>query len=216
MTHQFISSKIIGPDRFRFINYYWTTSSTQRAIDVGTSAGVGIGFGGGLAQGPNVKQEVDTNEGQNSLAIQLQYQGVLPLAGVTAGLKLPAGFKAAYPLTDDSTRWDIALSNYRGSIVPGQGITLYFTIVILPTAKVGLPVLGPVALHFLRPDSRIINDNMEAIPALALQRAFSNVTNVGNPLGACTTTSTAGNCTTTSLGPFTHSLDVYERLPWSI
>ena len=207
LTHQFISSKVVGPDRFRFINYYWTTSATQRAIDVGTSAGVGIGFGGGTAQGPNVKQEVDTNEGQNSLAIQLQYQGVLPLAGVTAALKLPAGFKAANPLTDDPTRYDIALANWRGTIVPGQGITLYFTMNILPTAKVGLPVLGPVALHFLRPNSRIINDNMEAIPENILQRAFSNVTNVGSPLGACTSAGTAGNCTTTSLGPFTHSLD---------
>jgi hypothetical protein len=207
LTHQFISSKVVGPDRFRFINYYWTTSATQRAIDVGTSAGVGIGFGGGLAQGPNVKQEVDTNEGQNSLAIQLQYQGVLPLAGVTAALKLPAGFKAANPLTDDPTRYDIALANWRGTIVPGQGITLYFTFNILPTAKVGLPVLGPVALHFLRADSRTINDNMEAIPENVLQRAFSNVTNVGNPLAACSSATTAGNCTTTSLGPFTNSLD---------
>ncbi|MGC2575097.1 MAG: hypothetical protein WA364_26610, partial [Candidatus Nitrosopolaris sp.] len=158
LTHTFASSKIIGPDRFRFINYYWTTSATQRAIDVGMSAGTNLGFGGGLAQGPNVKQEVDTNEGQNSLAVQLQYQGVLPLAGVTAGLKLPAGFRAATPLTDDPTRYDIALAQYRGTVVPGQGITLYFTFNILPTAKVGLPVLGPVALHFLRPNSRIIND----------------------------------------------------------
>jgi hypothetical protein len=47
---------------------------------------------------------------------------------------------------------------------------------------------------------------MEVIPALALQRAFSNVTNVGNPgLSACTATN-VGNCTTTSLGPFTNSL----------
>jgi hypothetical protein len=212
LTHQFTSNKIIGPDRFRFINYYWTSSATQRAIDVGTSAGVGIGFQGGLAQGPNVKQEVDTNEGQNSLAIQLQYQGVLPLAGVTAALKLPAGFKAANPLTDDPTRYDIALANWRGTIVPGQGITLYFTMNILPTAKVGLPVLGPVALHFLRPNSRTINDNMEAIPENILQRAFSNVTNVGNPsLAACAAVSgsTPANstCTTISLGPFTHNLD---------
>jgi len=68
LTHQFLSSKIVGPDRFRFINYYWTTSDTQRAIDVATSSS----FLGATAQGPNVKQEVDTNEGQNSLAIQLQ------------------------------------------------------------------------------------------------------------------------------------------------
>src|SRR5215469_573676 len=44
LTHSFINSKIIGPDRFRFINYYWTSSATARAIDVGTSAGVGIGY----------------------------------------------------------------------------------------------------------------------------------------------------------------------------
>ena len=69
---------------------------------------------------------------------------------------MPAGFKAAYPLTDDPTRYDIALANWRGTIVPGQGITLYFTMNILPTAKVGLPVLGPVTLHFLRPNSRTI------------------------------------------------------------
>ena len=49
LTHQFISSKVVGPDRFRFINYYWTSSATQRAIDVGTSSGVGIGFGGGFS-----------------------------------------------------------------------------------------------------------------------------------------------------------------------
>jgi hypothetical protein len=221
LTHQFISSKIIGPDRFRFINYYWTTSATSRAIDVGTSAGVGIGYTGNTAQGPNVKEEVDTNEGQNTLAIQLQYQGVLPLDGVTAALKLPAGFKAAYPLTDAPDRWDIALSAYRGVLVPGQGITLYFTLNILPTAKVGLPVLGPLALHFLRPNVRTINDNMEAIPADVLNRVFSNVTNLLTPegtnpatavpvIGACQTTNggpvAAGHCTTTSLGPFTNSL----------
>jgi hypothetical protein len=47
---------------------------------------------------------------------------------------------------------------------------------------------------------------MEAIPENVLQRAFSNVTNVGNPLAACTSTSTAGNCTTTTLAN-TNSLD---------
>src|SRR5215467_10752298 len=198
LTHSFISSKIIGPDRFRFINYYWTSSATPRAVDVGTSSSGPLGSNTlgstttGLApllataQGPNVKQEVDTNEGQNSLAVQLQYQGVVPLAGVTAALKLPTGFKAAYPLTDDPTRWDIALSAFRGTISPGMGITLYFTMNILPTAKVGLPVLGPLAMHFLRADSRIINDNMEAIPANILSRAFSNTINIGNPtLTAC-------------------------------
>ena len=203
LTHQFISSKVIGPDRFRFINYYFTSSATARAIDVGSSSSGPLGPAttaplSATAQGPNVKQEVDTNEGQNALAIQLQYQGVVPLAGVTAALKLPAGFKAAYPLTDAPNRWDISLSAYRGTIVPGQGITLYFTLVILPTAKVGLPVLGPMAMHFLRADSRTINDNMEAIPANVLTKVFSNTINSGNvsgtvtggPLAACEAGST--------------------------
>src|SRR5262249_53104215 len=123
-----------------------------------------------------------------------------------------AGFKAAYPLTDNLTRYDIALSAWRGTIVPGQGIVLYFTMNILPTAKVGLPVLGPMAMHFLRPNSRIINDQMEAIPENILQRTFSNITNIGNPsLGACAavsgTTPPNSTCTTVSLGPFTHNLD---------
>ena len=79
----------------------------------------------------------------------------MPLTGVTAALKLPAGFKATAPLTDAPNRWDIALAQWRGVVLPGQGITLYFMLNILPTAKVGLPVLGPLALHFLRPNTII-------------------------------------------------------------
>ncbi|MGC1933127.1 MAG: hypothetical protein WA667_29495, partial [Candidatus Nitrosopolaris sp.] len=38
LKHSFVSNKVIGPDRFRFINYYWTTSNTPRGVNVGTSA----------------------------------------------------------------------------------------------------------------------------------------------------------------------------------
>ena len=103
----------------------------------------------------------------------MQYQGVVKLSGVTAALKLPTGFKASIPLIDDPKRFDIALSSYRGNIFPGQGITLYFTVVILPTAKVGLPVLGPVALHFLRSDQRSILDSIEGAPDNAFARALT-------------------------------------------
>jgi hypothetical protein len=82
---------------------------------------------------------------------------------------------------------------------------------IQPTAKVGLPVLGPLALHFLRPNSRIINDNMEAMPENILSKVFSDTTNIGNPnLGACAAVSSStknSTCITSTLGPFTHSLD---------
>jgi hypothetical protein len=111
---------------------------------------------------PNPKLEVDTNEGLSTLAVVLQYQGVVDLAGVTAALKLPTGFKAQYPLTDDRNNYNIALSNYRGHIYPSQGIVLYFPMYVLSTAKVQVPVLGPLALHFLRSSQRSILDSLDA------------------------------------------------------
>ena len=160
LVHSFVSNKVVGPDRFRFITSYWTTSDTFRGVDVGTSAN--NTFLAANALGPNQKLEVDTNEGWSTLAVVLQYQGVVNLAGVTAALKLPTGFKAVLPLTDDRNRFDIALSNYRGHIYPSQGIVLYFPMLVLPTAKVQLPVLGPLALHFLRTSQRSILDSLDA------------------------------------------------------
>jgi hypothetical protein len=160
LVHSFVSNKVVGPDRFRFITSYWTTPSTFNGIDVGTSAN--NTFLAANALGPNQKLEVDTNEGFSTLAVVLQYQGVVNLAGVTGALKLPAGFKATLPLTDDRNRFDIALSSYRGHIYPSQGIVLYFSMYVLPTAKVQLPVLGPLALHFLRTSERSILDSLDA------------------------------------------------------
>jgi hypothetical protein len=160
LAHSFVSNKVVGPDRFRFVTSYWTTSETFRGVDVGTSAN--NTFLGANGLGPNQKLEVDTNEGFSTLAVVLQYQGVVNLAGVTAALKLPTGFHAVLPLTDDRNRFDIALSNYRGHIYPSQGIVLYFSIWIEPTAKVQLPVLGPLALHFLRSSQRSILDSIDA------------------------------------------------------
>jgi hypothetical protein len=160
LAHSFVSNKVVGPDRFRFVTSYWTTSGTFRGVDVGTSANTTFLAANGLD--PNQKLEVDTNEGYSTLAVVLQYQGVVDLAGVTAALKLPAGFHAVLPLTDDRNRFDIALSNYRGHIFPSQGIVLYFSVWVEPTAKVQLPVLGPLALHFLRTSPRGILDSIDA------------------------------------------------------
>ena len=160
LVHSFVSNKVVGPDRFRFVTSYWTTSETFRGVDVGTSAN--NTFLAANSLNPNQKLEVDTNEGYSTLAVVLQYQGVVDLAGVTAALKLPAGFHAVLPLTDDRNRFDIALSSYRGHIYPSQGIVLYFSIWVEPTAKVQLPVLGPLALHFLRASPRGILDSIDA------------------------------------------------------
>jgi hypothetical protein len=160
LNHSFVSNKVVGPDRFRFITSYWTTPDTPLGVDVGTSAN--NTFLSAASLPPNTKLEVDTNEGFSTLAVALQYEGVVNLAGITAALKLPTGFKALFPLTDDKNNFDIALSSYRGHIYPGQGIVLYFSVNVLPTAKVQLPVLGPLALHFLRSSQRSILDSLDA------------------------------------------------------
>ena len=128
---------------------------------------------------PNQKVEVDTNEGPSTLAVILQYEGVVNLAGVTAALKLPAGFKAQLPLTDDRTNFDIALSSYRGHIYPSQAIVLYFSLIVLPTAKVDNPYLGPLALHFLRSNQRSILDSLDASDQNRFAKALSFM-NTGN------------------------------------
>jgi hypothetical protein len=160
LNHSFVSNKVIGSDRFRFITSYWTAPDTSLGVDVGTSANNTFQAANSLP--PNPKLEVDTNEGLSTLAVVLQYDGVVDLAGITAALKLPTGFKAQYPLTDDRTNFDIALSDYRGHIYPSQGIVLYFPMYVLPTAKVQVPVLGPLALHFLRTSQRSILDSLDA------------------------------------------------------
>jgi hypothetical protein len=66
LVHSFVSNKVVGPDRFRFITSYWTSSETFRRIDTGTSNNT---FLAANALGPNVKEEVDTNEVPQTLAV---------------------------------------------------------------------------------------------------------------------------------------------------
>jgi hypothetical protein len=170
LVHSFVSNKVVGPDRFRFVTSYWTVPDTSLGVDVGTSANTTFLSAGSLP--PNQKLEVDTNEGFSTLAVLLQYEGVANLAGVTAALKLPAGFKAEFPLTDDRNNYDIALSSYRGHIYPGRAIVLYFSVNVLPT-PVQLPVLGPLALHFLRSSQRSILDSLDASQQNIFAKALS-------------------------------------------
>jgi hypothetical protein len=174
LVHSFVSNKVVGPDRFRFVTSYWTTGHTNRGVDVGTSANDTFVSANSLP--PNRKIEVPPNDGSHTLAVVLQYEGVVDLAGVSAALKLPAGFKASLPLTSDKNRLDIALSIYRGHVYPSQGIVLYFSIKILPIAKVQLPVLGPLALHFLRSDKRAVLDSLDA----SQQNMFAKTPSVTN------------------------------------
>jgi hypothetical protein len=192
LNHSFVSNKVVGPDRFRFVTSYWTLPDTSLGIDVGTSANKTFLAASPLPPKPDTilgngqQVEVDTNEGPSTLAVVLQYQGVVSIAGLTAALKLPTGFKAQFPLTDDKNNYDIALSDYRGHIYPGQGIVLYFPVNVLPTAKIvripqlvktsnatGLPELAPLALHFLRSDERSTLDLLDGLQQNMFAKALS-------------------------------------------
>lgn len=116
-----------------------------------------------------------------------------------AALKLPIGFKALLPLTSDRISLSssnltnylsnqtsiatIALSSYRGHIFPSQGIVLYFSVYVTKSAKVQLPVLGPLALHFLRTDQRSVLDSLDASEQNMFAKALS-VTNTTHPNSA--------------------------------
>ncbi|MFY9869307.1 MAG: hypothetical protein WAK17_06280 [Candidatus Nitrosopolaris sp.] len=75
LNHQYVGNKVVGPDRFRFVTSYWTTPDTSLGVDVGTSANNTFLAAGPLP--PNQKLEVDTNEGPSTLAVALQYEGVV-------------------------------------------------------------------------------------------------------------------------------------------
>jgi hypothetical protein len=246
LNHSFVSSKIIGPDRFRFVTSYWTTSDVSRLIDAGRSAGNITSSGNGAAPGvstigpalvpkaflagfgqtvatptfnqfnsagggalplSNLQVEVDRGEGFSTLAIVLQYEGVVSLAGITAGLKLPTGFEAQYPLTDDRHNLDIALANYDGGIRPSQEIVLYFPMYVLPNAPVQVPVLGPLALHFLRSAPRSIGDSLDSSDQNLLAKALSVMnTNATSFVSGSTTSSPSTTITTTSTPSGTTSM----------
>jgi hypothetical protein len=85
---------------------YWTTSQTNRGVDVRTSANDTFVLANCLP--PNQKIDVYPNEGSQTLAVVLQYEGVVDLAGVTGALKLPTGFKATLPLTSDKNKYSVS------------------------------------------------------------------------------------------------------------
>jgi hypothetical protein len=246
-THSFVSSKVIGPDRFRYITSYWTTSDLSRIIDAVRSAGnvtSGSSFAGPSAQGigpviipratavatnflsplnniplSNLQVEVDKEEGYATLAIVLQYQGVVNLAGITAALKLPTGYKAQYPLTDDRHNFDIALANYDGGIRPSQEVVLYFPLYVTKDAIPQLPVLGPLALHFLRSAPRSILDTLDSSDQNMLAKALSimdtNATSLSGTTTSPSTTVTSTNSPTGTTSTTTSTTNGGVNLPLS-
>jgi hypothetical protein len=185
LVHKFangpeLAPVVVGSDRFRFVKSFWTSSdvSTNTNPDdnpcpTGATTPTPTSAASVPAPNPtiitassdlstsNLNIEVDRDEGYATLVIMLQYEGVVPLEGISAALRLPSGFAAQLPLETDRNDYSIALSNIAAKpIVPGDSVALCFPLNILPNAVVQLPVLGPLALHFLRYDQRLIQDGI--------------------------------------------------------
>ncbi len=173
LQHSDTRFKVVGPDNFRFIKSYWTSDNTPHAVDVGTSANSTFLLAN--PQDPNLNLETDINQGPTTLAVSLQYEGVVQLAGLTAAMKLPHGFNSTLPLLHNTKRFDIAFSNYIGNIYPGQGVTLYFPVNVTNNTKVQ-PYVAPLALHTLRSDLRTSTDSIDATQ----QDQFASVLDIQN------------------------------------
>ncbi|HEY6536234.1 MAG TPA: hypothetical protein VIY08_10655 [Candidatus Nitrosocosmicus sp.] len=172
IKHSDTQYKVIGPDNFKFVNSYWTTDNTQLAIDVGTS---GANFLTANPQNSNNHYEADINQGPITLAVVLEYEGVVQLTGITAALKLSNGFFSVLPQIHNTTNYNVAFSNYRGNIFPGQGVVLYFNVYVTQNTQIK-PYVGPLALHFLRSDMRTSTGDMDA----SEQDQFINTLNFQN------------------------------------
>ena len=86
LNHSFVSNKLVGPDRFRFVTSYWTTGHTKEGVDVGTSANDTFISANSLP--PNRKIEVPPNDASHTLAVVLQYEGVVDFTGISADTKI--------------------------------------------------------------------------------------------------------------------------------
>ena len=190
LQHSDTRFKVVGPDNFRFIKSYWTSDNTPHAVDVGTSANSTFLLAN--PQDPNQNLETDINQGPTTLALSLQYEGVVQLAGLTAAIKLPHGFNSTLPLLHNTKRFDIAFSNYMGNIYPGQGVTLYFPVNVTNNTMVK-PYVAPLALHTLRSDLRTSTNSIDAsqqdqfASVLDIQNATTSFLNFDNHYSASST-----------------------------
>ena len=189
-----VGGNVVGSDRFRFIKSFWTSSDVSvnpnpgdnicpQSATTPTASSPSLppnspvittpsSVSGQPTSGYNI--EVDKDEGYATLVVLLQYQGVVTLAGMSAALGLPSGFAAQLPLETDRNNYNIALSNIADKdIKPGESVALCFPLNVLPNAVVQLPVLGPLALHFLRPDVRAITDSILAEQEGHLKRTLT-------------------------------------------
>ena len=94
----------------------------------------------------NSKKEIGPGEGTSTLAIVFVNRGRSDITGVTGYLTLPPGFRAIEG-ENNVTAPNIAVASYDSIVKAGETFTMYFTMDVLPQAKVG-PYTGNLRLSY--------------------------------------------------------------------
>lgn len=113
-----------------FLEAYWTEDSISTSTSTTN----------------NSKKEIGPGEGTSTLAIVFVNRGRTDITGVTGYLTLPPGFKAIEG-ENNVTSPNIAVASHDSIIKAGDTFTMYFTMDVLPQAKVG-PYTGDLTLSY--------------------------------------------------------------------
>jgi hypothetical protein len=113
-----------------FLEAYWTEDSISTSTSTTN----------------NSKKEIGPGEGTSTLAIVFVNRGRTDITGVTGYLTLPPGFRAIEG-ENNVTSPNIAVASYDSIIEAGDTFTMYFTMDVLPQAKVG-PYTGDLTLSY--------------------------------------------------------------------
>ncbi|MGB7664676.1 MAG: hypothetical protein WBL67_18240 [Nitrososphaeraceae archaeon] len=113
-----------------FLEAYWTEDSISTSTSTTN----------------NSKKEIGPGEGTSTLAIVFVNRGRTDITGVTGYLTLPPGFRAIEG-ENNVTSPNVAVASYDSIIKAGDTFTMYFTMEVLPQAKVG-PYTGDLTLSY--------------------------------------------------------------------
>ncbi|HZD34759.1 MAG TPA: hypothetical protein VE130_06100 [Nitrososphaeraceae archaeon] len=117
-----------------FLEAYWTEDSISTSTSTSTST---IN---------NSKKEVGPGDGTSTLAVVLVNRGRTDITGVTGYLTLPPGFRSIEG-ENNVTSPNVAVASFDSIIKAGDTFTMYFTMDVLPQAKVGA-YIGELTLRY--------------------------------------------------------------------
>lgn len=175
----------------------------------------------------NSKKEVGPGDGTSTLAVVLVNRGRTDITGVTGYLTLPPGFRSIEG-ENNVTSPNVAVASFDSIIKAGDTFTMYFTMDVLPQAKVGAYIgdltltyskileIGLISTSMLIPfrltgkvilDTILLNQNLIAGYPNPLQVLIAN-NGSANATGAVVTVQgVSGGTTTTNSGSDSSSVN---------